>query len=142
MPHLKTTILLFLLVVFSLAASVDAQDIKLIANPDVKTDSLSSSDVKDIFMGKKNRWDDGSKITFFTSKEVGTHEAFLKSYVGKSSTQYRKFWRNKVFAGKGMSPKSSGSDQEMVKLVAGTGGAIGYVSAGVDLGTVKTISVR
>jgi hypothetical protein len=47
-----------------------------------------------------------------------------------------------VFTGKGSMPKSFASDAEILKYVAKTPGAIGYVSAGADAAGVKKIAVN
>jgi ABC-type phosphate transport system substrate-binding protein len=132
----------FLLAVFYDVSSVTAQDVVLIKNADVTISSLSPADVENIFLGKKTDWGNGSKIKFFINGETATHETFLKNYVGKSSSQFQTFWKKQVFTGKGQMPKSAGNDQEMVSNVTSTSGSIGYVSAGVDLGSAKTISVQ
>ncbi len=142
MLHLRKSILLCLLAMLPLTTPAEAQEVKLIAHPDVQTDSLSASDVKDIFLGKKSRWDNGGKITFFISKEPAIHSAFLKSYIGQSAVQFTRNWRRCVFGGRGKAPKSSSNNREMVNLVAQTSGAIGYVSEGTITDKVKTLSLK
>ncbi len=142
MPHLKEWVL-FVLFLFCLTAPiVEAQDIMIITNADVPIDSITVSDVKKIFLGKKSIWENGRGINFFTMDQTVTHKTFLKKFIRKSSAQYKIFWKKQVFSGKGEIPKSSGSDQDMVKRIASTNGAIGYVSAKADLGTVKILSIK
>lgn len=142
MLYLKNTILFVLLSALLMAPMASAQDIVIIANPDVSLDSITPSDIKKIFLGKKADWGNGSKITFFTAGQRETHETLLKKFVKKTPSQYRIFWKKQAFTGKGKIPRSSGNDQEMVDLVISTKGAIGYVSAGVDLGRAKTLSIQ
>ena len=124
MQYLKNWVLFLLIAVFLVVPAVGAQDVVLIANADVPVDSLSASDVKNIFLGKKTSWDGGGSITFFTSDEAATHKAFLKGHVGKSANQFKTFWKKQVFTGKGKMPVSAANDQEMVSQVSGTGVAI------------------
>lgn len=142
MLYRKKLILICILAIWPFATSVDAQEVQLIANLDIQADSLSASDVKDIFLGEKTLWDDGGKITFFISNEKAAHNAFLKNYVGKSASQFNKIWRQRIFGGRGKAPKSSDSDKEMIRLVSKTKGSIGYVSAGADIGGVKKLSLK
>lgn len=142
MMYLKESILFFLFTAFFIVPSVSAQDVVIIANPDVPASSLSSEDIQKIFIGQKTEWENGSKIIFFTMGEATTNEAFLEKYVGKSSAQFNTFWKKQVFTGKGSMPKSSANDQEMVSNVTSQSGAIGYVSTGADLGSAKTISIQ
>lgn len=142
MLYVKKMALFFLLAVFIVASSANAQEVLLIANPDVPVDSLTAGDVKLIFLGNKTDWGNGNKITFFTAKEDAAQDAFLGAYVGKTSSQYNTYWKKQVFTGKGKTPQSAGSDQDMVGMVTSTGGAIGYISAGADPGSAKIISVK
>ena len=142
MQYLKCAIFSFMIAIYLIAPSAGAQDVVLIASPDVPVDSLSASDVENIFLGKKTTWDNGSKIVFYTLKNGAAHEAFLKNYVSKSASQFKTFWKKQVFTGKGKMPKSVGNDQEMTNTITGTGSAIGYVSAGTNLGNAKKLSVR
>jgi hypothetical protein len=142
MLYFKKSVFFVLLSVFSIVPAVSAQDVVLIANSDVSVDAIAASDVKNIFLGKKSDWGNGSKITFFTTAQVETQKVFLKSYVGKSINQYKRFWKKQVFTGKGKMPRSSANDQEMVNLVTSTGGTIGYIAAGTDLGNAKILSIK
>jgi ABC-type phosphate transport system substrate-binding protein len=142
MQYLKWAVFFFVVVIYLVAPSAGAQDVVLIASPDVPVDSLSASDIENIFLGKKTTWDNGSKIVFYTLKDGSAHESFLKNYVSKSASQFKTFWKKQVFTGKGKMPKSFGNDQEMANAITGTGSAIGYVSSGTDLGNVKKLSVR
>lgn len=150
MLYFINLLLFCLLAIIPLATSANAQglnqnnkrDIKLIANSDVQQETLSTSDVKNIFLGKKIRWKSGARITFFISEEKSVHKAFLKTYIGKSAAQYQKIWRSRLFGGSGKAPKFSGNDQEMVTAVSQTSGAIGYISAGADIGKAKILSVH
>jgi ABC-type phosphate transport system substrate-binding protein len=141
MLNVTKTFMLLLLAVFLTVSVASAQTVVLVASPDVPVDSISASDLKNIFLGKKSSWDNGGKITFFTNGGAA-HDAFLKDYVGKSPSQFSTFWKKQVFTGKGKMPDTAGSDQDMVTMVAGTGGAIGYVSAGADINGLKAIAVK
>ena len=142
MQYPKNLVLFFLTMVFMIAQSVSAQEVLLIANNDVAETSLTAHEVQQIFLGKKTTWENGKKITFFTTNADETHTTFLKAYVGKSPSQFKTFWKKQVFTGKGKSPVSSADDQEMVGMVASTSGAIGYVAVGTDTSSAKTIPVQ
>jgi hypothetical protein len=97
--------------------------------------------VKEIFLGAKDSVS-GTAVVPVLASGGPTHEAFLKTYVGKSDQALRNHFKSLVFTGKGSMPKSFASDAEVLKYVASTKGAIGYVSAGADLAGVKKIQVR
>jgi len=139
----KRKMVMFFLCLTILAVSVaNAQDLVVIANSDVPVDSISAADVKKIYLGKQTGWSNGSKIHFMTLEEPATHEVFLKSYVGKSPSQFKTFWKKQVFTGKGKMPPTADSSQDMVELVTQTGGSIGYVEPGTDIGGAKTLSIQ
>ncbi len=119
-----------------------AQDVVIIANSNAPAGSLTSDDIKNIFLAKKTQWDDGAKINFVTLKAGQTHTDFLKNYLGKSSSQFQRYFRTLVFTGKGKVPQSFDSEEGIVGYVAGTDGAIGYVSSGTDTGSAKVITVN
>lgn len=119
-----------------------AGDIVVICNPSVTKSVLSKQDVKNIFLGKKTTWSDDNKIHFVTQKDSAIHGIFLKKYVGKSASQFSNYWKKQVFTGKGSTPQSYTSDQEVIKFVSETSGAVGYISSDTGLDNVKTIKVR
>jgi hypothetical protein len=84
----------------------------------------------------------GSDVAPVLASGGAAHEAFLATYVGKSDQALRNHFKTLVFTGKGSMPKSLANDAEIVKYVASTRGAIGYISGSVDAGAAKKISVR
>jgi hypothetical protein len=122
------------------AAPVSAADVQVIANTSVAGE-LSAADVKDIFLGTKESVG-GTAVVPVLASGGAAHEAFLKAYVGKSDQALRNHFKSLVFTGKGSMPKSFASEAEVMKYVASTKGAIGYVSGGAELAGVKKISVK
>lgn len=118
-----------------------AADVAIIANNSVGDASLSKDAIKDIYTGKQAKWADGSKIQMSAQKKNDTHKVFTKEFVGKSPSQFRMFWKKMVFTGKGKAPKAFDSDADIVKYVAETEGAIGYVASGAAVDGVKTITI-
>lgn len=117
-------------------------EVTFIGNPSLTVSKLSKKDVRNIFLGKKTTWDDNTKIVFVIQEDTPTHEAFLEKYLRKSPSQFKRYWKDKVFTGKGSLPQAFASEQNLIKFVSETKGALGYVSAGTNLNEVKTISVK
>ncbi len=127
--------LIFILIFFGYSLLVlgnSYAEVFFIANLSVDVDALSKSEVKKIFLGDKKVWDNGNAIILVTMKENDTHNEFLKKYVKRSSMQFKRFWRNKVFLGQGDTPKSFSNEEEMIEYLKQTTGAIGYASRKVD----------
>lgn len=119
-----------------------ASNVFIIANESVPTMSLTSEDIKEIFLGRRISWENGEKVVFVVQDRTEASDTFLKTYVRKNAYDYDVFWKKQVFTGKGQIPPSFSSDQELVQFVAQTPGAIGYVSSNIDTENIKTIPVR
>ncbi|MEZ4528297.1 MAG: substrate-binding domain-containing protein [Desulfobacterales bacterium] len=120
--------------------SISGQQALVICNSSVPHDSLSSSDIQQIFLGRKTRWSDNQKISFVLIKEGDVHAEFLKTYLSRTPSQYQAFWRKMVFTGQSGLPTSFNTPEEVIKYVAGTPGAIGYVPAGLPHDKVKVVA--
>lgn len=119
-----------------------AQEVVLIGNKSIPENVLNSDDIKNIFLGRKTRWSNDTKIQFVILKRGDIHEKFLKDYIGKTDSQYTTYWKKMVFTGKGRSPQAFESAQALVEFVASTPYAIGYAPASVTNDTVKIIKIR
>lgn len=124
-----------------LTSLASAADVKIIANPSVKTDAISTEELKSVFLEEKNSLNDGSRVEPVLSRGGSAHEAFVKEYLGKTDASLQTYYRTLVFTGKGSMPKAESSDSDVVAYVARTRGAIGYVGFGTSTGGVKTLSV-
>ncbi len=145
MKRLMRIFMVWLVLVVSISGvvcTVSAADVQIVANKNVPISSITSDMLKDVFLGKKNTWDNGAKIDFVTLDSGDTHNAFLQTYIQKSAIQFNNYWKQQVFTGKGQMPKTFNSDKAMTDYVSGSNGAIGYVSGSTDTGSVKTINVK
>jgi hypothetical protein len=127
--------------VFLTAGVVSAADIKVVANPSVKADQISTQELKRIFLATDSSLEGGHVEPVF-EKGGAAHEAFLKQYLGKTDAVLGIYYRSLVFTGKAFMPKTLGSDAEVLDYVAKTKGAIGYVNAAAITPGTKTIAIR
>jgi len=107
--------------------------------------SVSASDLKQMFLGKKKSWANGDKVVLVILKDGAAHDSFMSNRVGKSPSQFLSFWKKLVFTGKGVMPKQASSEAELLQIVASTKGAIGYVSEGASgslPGGVSKVTVK
>src|SRR5689334_1341927 len=82
------------------AMNLAAADLKVIANPSVKASSVSVEDLKGVFLATKSSLSDGSHVEPVLEKGGATHEAFLKTYIGKTDVALQTYYRGLVFSGK------------------------------------------
>ena len=139
-PIQYRTIAILIAAFFALNAG--AADIKIIANLSVGASSVSTDELKAVFLATKSSLSDGSHVEPILEKDGPTHEAFLKEYVGKTDAAFATYYRSLVFTGKASMPRTTASDADMVAYVAKTKGAIGYVSADATTDGVKTLDVK
>jgi TonB family protein len=123
-----------------LGPSAFAGDVRVIANPSIKADSISARELKSVYLEEKNSVN-GTHVEPVIEKHGPAHEAFLHDYLGQTDDELQKYYQALVFTGRGLMPKTVSSDAEVVAYVAKTRGAIGYVDAGARMEGVKTLSV-
>jgi hypothetical protein len=123
-------------------APVGAADMQVIANPSVKSASVSVDELKNVFLGNTSSLADGSKVEPVLAESGAAHDEFLKDVVGKSAPALKNHLKTLVFTGKGSMPKSFASEADIVKYVAKTPGAIGYVSGAADAAGVKKVALK
>jgi len=118
-----------------------AGDIKIVANPSVRADSITPAELRSVFLEDRRSLDDGSHVEPVLAKGGAAHEAFLRQYVGKSDDDLRTYYRTLVFTGTGSMPKFLDSDAEIINYVSRTKGAVGYVSIDFPSNGVKVLSI-
>jgi TonB family protein len=118
-----------------------ASEVKLIANPSVRADTISAGELKKVFLEERITLGDGTHVEPVLEKDGPVHEAFLRECLGGTDEDLQNYYRALVFSGRGSMPKELGSDEEVVAYVAKTRGAIGYVGVRSDAPGVKTLVV-
>ncbi|HYM78344.1 MAG TPA: energy transducer TonB [Candidatus Dormibacteraeota bacterium] len=118
-----------------------AGDVKIIANPSVRPDSITVTELRSIFLEGQRSLNDGSHVEPVLAKRGPAHDAFLRRYLDKSDSALRNYYRTLVFTGTGLMPKVLASDVEIATYVAATKGAVGYVSDDVQVQGVKVLAI-
>ncbi len=127
---------------FALAAPALAEDFKVVANLEVSTESLSRTQLSDIFLKRASSFPGGGKaVPADLGEENRAFDAFCQAIHGKPGSLIRAFWNRLKASGRDTPPVVRNSDAEMLAFVRTTRGAIGYVSAGADTAGVKVIRV-
>jgi TonB family protein len=123
------------------ALNAVAGDVKVIANPSLKVDTISTGELRSIFLLQWKALQDGSPVQPVLQKSGAAHEGFLKQYLNRDSEEIHIYYQGLVFTGKGSMPKELNSDAEVVAYVGQTKGAIGYVSSSANTDGVKVLVV-
>jgi len=113
----------------------------LIVNNGLGITSIDEDSFRNIYLGKKTEWDDGTRVVVVVLKEGASHDHLL-SRLNKSASQFLTGWKKLVFTGKGTMPELVDSQEALVSTVAKTPGAIGYVDKEKLREGVKPISLK
>jgi len=93
----------FIILIITFITFLDA-DIKIIASPLCKVETLSEHEIKNIFMLKKRSIEEES-INVLDSLDKETYAVFIKKYLNKSSRKMKVYWTRMLFTGKKIPPK-------------------------------------
>ncbi len=129
-----------LLAAIPAADCLQAEDC-VIVHPGVALESISAEGFKDIFLGRKTTWPDGSLVAVIVPKSGATHDDLL-GRLDKSTEQFLIGWKKLVFTGRGFMPDMVAAEEALVALVARTPGAIGFADRAKITADVKVLPVK
>ncbi|MCW8900533.1 MAG: phosphate ABC transporter substrate-binding protein [Gammaproteobacteria bacterium] len=125
-----------------LVAPIANAGVAVITHPGVKEIGLSKDKLAQIYLGKIKNYSNGRTINAVDlPNDSDAHKKFYKSVVQKSDSAMNRYWSKLKFTGKGNPPKELGSDSEVVKWVANTEGAIGYIDGKYLNKSVKVVLI-
>lgn len=133
--------ILIICIIDSFLAVSSLADVVFIVNSSVTVETVSKTEIKEIFLGDKIVWPDGEEIVLVTLNSSVTHEMFTRKYARKSKDQFLRYWRKLVFTGKAYSPKSFATEKQVIEFVKRTKGAIGYISDKMAAPGVKVLKI-
>ena len=116
------------------------QGVRVIANPNIKLDSISASELRSVFL-KERKSLRGTHVEPVFARSGPVHDAFLRFYLGRTDDDLQTYYRSLVFTGRGSMPKVLESDAEITAYVAKTRGAIGYISSDSNADGVRALAV-
>ncbi len=120
---------------------ISFSQVAVIAHKSVPVDTIKKSELLDFYTGDIKKWHDGQPLVILDLKPRGdTKKAFYK-FLGKSPSRMKSIWLKMMLSGEGDPPLSMRSEDELLKKVASTPGAIGFVSKRRATGDVKTLSL-
>lgn len=115
-------------------------EIAVIVHPATNVDALTEDDVSRLFLGKTKSFPNGTQAVPINQNEGSpTRDKFNDAVCKKNASQYKAYWSQLVFTGKGTPPKDGGDDTQVKALVASTPNAISYVDASQVDDSVKVV---
>lgn len=135
----KTKLLLLFLSLCIAGSVVYADGFVVIVHP--SNDSrLDKGTVQRIFLSKEKSFSNGKEaVPINIEAPADPRQAFDQNIIEKNESQIRSYWSTVMFSGKGAMPKEVPDQQEVLKLVASTPNAIGYVSSDQVTDKVKVV---
>lgn len=132
--------IIWLLGLFFLTANVEAQ-VAVIANKNVPLDSLNKTQLRDFYSCELKLWEKGMPVAVVDLKLPGEAKDAFYKFLGMTASRMKSLWLKKMLMGEGGEPLTVKSEEEMVKKVASTVGALGFVSLSKVTSEVKTLLV-
>ena len=119
------------------------QEFQVVVHASVRGAWISRTNLTAIFTRQADRWGDKAvaKPVDQSAKSPVRH-AFTVSVLGRSMGEIQQYWQNRVATDRVFPPPIMATDEEVLRYVAATAGAVGYV--GLDTAIpegVKVLSV-
>lgn len=127
---------------FTLASTGSLRSqIAVIVHKSVAIDSASAAQVADMYRLKTRKWQDGKRIVLYNLKAKNTTKEKFYKFIDENPLNLRKLWMRLQLTGEATPPHALETEEQVVKEVATTPGAIGYVRRQMVNDNVKIIAV-
>lgn len=138
--HMRVTVAIIIgLICWSASAS---GQVAVIVNKSVSLDSLDRSELLDLYSGEKTFWSNHTPVVIFDLKPVGATRDQFYQMLNISPSRVKSIWLKRMLSGDADPPEYLPDDEEMLRKVAETPGAIGFVDSTKVSGDVKVVMVR
>jgi ABC-type phosphate transport system substrate-binding protein len=115
----------------------------VIVNPANAMVSADRKFIAEAFLKKVTRWPNDDLIRPVDQESRATvRQVFSDGVLKRSVAAIKSYWQQMVFSGTGVPPPELDSEAEVVKFVLKNRGAVGYVSAGMNLQGAKILTLR
>jgi ABC-type phosphate transport system substrate-binding protein len=130
-----------LAIAWTLVVNSAMADVVAVVSSTSAITSLSNAQVTDIFLGKVNRFPNGTLAVPIDQIEGSpARDEFYATFAGKSPAQVKSLWAKIIFTGRGQPPKAVSSSGEVRKLLAANPQAIGYLERSAIDSSVKMVA--
>lgn len=119
-----------------------AQDATFVVNKDTKIATASSDDIRNILLGNKQKFDDGTVIKLAILSDGPVHEKVVRDFTQRSTDQFDKYWKKLVFTGKGIMAAQFKTDADLIDYVSKTPGGFGYVAKASVTSAVNAVEIK
>ena len=115
----------------------------VIVHPAVESAPLSVNEARLYLTRKVTAWPDATPVVVFVlPDDAPLHDEFSRTVLGLFPYQLRQAWDRQIYSGTGQGPEVVTTESEMLRRVATTPGAIGYVGNVPPDAPVKPLEVQ
>lgn len=122
------------------AGPASPAEVAVIANRSVTVDRIDRTLLLDVYTGEVKQWNNGEPVVLIDLKPKSTVKSAFYEFLGKSASRMKSIWMKNLLTGEGKPPESLESQADIVKMVASTPGAIGYVDSKLVTNDVITLT--
>ena len=138
---MRYSCLLLILLLLTLVAPAGA--VQIVVHHSVAKRALTLNVARLVFTMRLLHWPDGTRVRVFVLPDSDPlHQEFAKQSLDLYPRQLRRVWDRHLFSGAGAIPVEVSSVEEMLRRVAETPGAIGYLPDGLARGEVRVVNVQ
>ena len=118
--------------------------VAIVVNPSTSVDDLSLLELRNVFLGDRQFWRDGSRIVLLVRAPVAyERDVVLNRIYRMDESEFRQYWIAKVFRAEVSSgPKIVYSNDMTRQLVAALPGAVGFIPAGEVAADMKVLRIN
>lgn len=125
------------------AVNAQTATLTIIGNKNGVPSAITSSELKSIFKGEKQRWSNGTKISIALLKtSTSGGKSICKKVYNLSSDEVNKYWLALVFQGKAEAPLFFNSASDLEAYVAQNPGTIGIIDRSTESADLKIVSLN
>ncbi|HVO74388.1 MAG TPA: hypothetical protein VMT35_10225 [Ignavibacteriaceae bacterium] len=131
--------LILIIFLYLLSNNINAQ-VSVIANNSVAENSIKADLLAKIYSLDITKWSNNFKIVVVEQSARSNVKTVFYSFIDKDPAALQKEWLKKQITGEAKPPVLVESDEEVLKIVASTPGAVGYIKSSSVSGNVKVIA--
>lgn len=127
----------------ALAATVASAEVVTVVSAQNPITALSRSEVSNVFLGKTNRFPDGTPAVPIDQPEGSTLRAeFYRGVSNRQPADLKAYWSKMIFTGRGQPPTVADNDEQVKKILASRPDAIGYIDRTAVDPRIKVLAVQ
>ena len=129
------------IVIFFKFVYLSFSQVAVIAHISVPVDTISKSELVDLYTKDIKFWSDKIPVVIFDLKPKTDVKKSFYDFIGKSSSRMKSIWMKKKLSGEGDPPKSYLTEEDILKNIVSTPGSIGYISSDKVTNNIKVLAI-